>query len=167
MRYHRAALTLAAAALAACSSAPEPVPVVADAFDLAQLAGEWAGHYSSPSSGRHGSIVFSLKAGRDTAYGDVTMIPRGWTRPLGPVEDPAAAARDAPPPQVLGIAFVRVEGGVLSGTLDAYRDPDCGCIAYTTFTGEVKGDVIEGEFLSRLEAGHHYTGTWMVRRKKG
>ncbi len=161
---HFLSLSLLAAG-GACSSAPPPVPVVAEAADLAQLAGEWSGAYDSPASGRRGTIVFRLEAGADTAYGDVTMIPRGWTRPLGPAEDPAAAAREAPIPETLRIRFVRVEGGVVTGTLEPYRDPDCGCPVYTIFTGRVKEDVIEGSFTAHPGHGPPYQGSWRARRR--
>jgi hypothetical protein len=163
---HLTAPALLVALLAACSSAPGPVPVAAEEDDLAMLAGEWQGTYDSPAVGRHGTITFSLEAGADTAYGDVTMIPRGWNRPLQPAQDPAAAARDAPIPTVLQIRFVRVEDGAVTGTMQPYRDPDCGCSVYTTFTGHVKGDLIDGELLSRPGHGGSYMGTWQVVRKK-
>ncbi|NIM51967.1 MAG: hypothetical protein GTO22_22440 [Gemmatimonadales bacterium] len=160
-------VALSVALVAACSTAPGPVPVVADQAELLQLAGEWHGNYDSPVVDRHGTIIFKLEAGRDTARGDVTMVPRGWTRPLGPAEHPAAAARDAPVPEVLRIRFVRIEYGVVSGTLEPYKDPDCGCAVYTTFTGRLLGDVIEGTFVSRPAHGPAYEGTWRVQRKKG
>jgi hypothetical protein len=159
-------VVLIAAVGAACSTAPGPVPVVADQAELQQLAGEWYGDYESPVVDRRGTIIFKLEAGRDTANGDVTMVPRGWTRPLGPVEQPAAAAHDAPIPEVLQIRFVRVEYGVVSGTLEPYKDPDCGCAVYTTFTGRLMGDSIEGTFTSRPGHGPAYEGTWRVQRKK-
>jgi hypothetical protein len=158
-------VALFAALGAACSTAPGPVPVVADQAELVQIAGEWHGNYDSPVVDRHGTIVFKLEAGRDTANGDVTMVPRGWTRPLGPAEHPAAAALDAPVPEVLQIRFVRVEYGVVSGTLEPYKDPDCGCAVYTTFTGRLMGNAIEGTFTSRPGHGPAYEGTWRVERK--
>jgi hypothetical protein len=115
MKTRRTLLLTLCAGVAACSPSPSPVPVVAEAGDLLQLAGEWHGHYDSPVVGRSGSIVFELEAGRDTAYGEVTMIPAGWTRPLGPADDPAAVARGAPAPETLRIRFIRVEYGVISG----------------------------------------------------
>jgi hypothetical protein len=160
-----AGMLFAAGLAAACSSAPAPVPVAGSDMEIAALAGEWSGYYSSPATGRTGSIVFNLEAGRDTAYGDVTMIPRGWTKPLGPMDDPAAEARDAPAPRVLTIAFVRVEGNEVSGTMEPYEDPDCRCGVYTTFTGLVRGDVIEGWFRARMAIGAVYEGSWLVQRK--
>jgi hypothetical protein len=164
--YHRLTLALLAAASAACAPSPDPVPVVAEAGELAHLAGEWRGYYDSPAVDRRGSITFTLEAGADTAYGDVTMVPSGWTQPLGPIDDPATAARDAPRPETLRISFIRVEGGVVTGTMDPYKDPDCGCAVYTTFTGTLKGDVIEGRFISRPGHGPQYSGSWYVTRKK-
>ncbi|MGD2153562.1 MAG: hypothetical protein PVG79_09860 [Gemmatimonadales bacterium] len=163
---HAMLLTLIPVLGAACSTAPGPVPVVADQAGLLQIAGEWYGSYDSPLVDRHGTIIFVLEAGRDTARGDVTMIPRGWTRPLSPIDHPAAAAHEAPIPEVLRIRFVRVEYGVVSGTLQPYKDPDCGCPVYTTFTGRLLGDVIEGTFTARPGHGAAYEGTWRVERKK-
>ena len=157
---------LAAALTAACASSPAPVPVVAETIDLYRLAGKWSGSYSSPAVGREGTITFMLEAGKDTAYGDVVMVPRGWKQPLSPIQDPAAAARDAPIPETLQIRFVRLEGSKLTGTLAPYKDPDCGCPIYTTFEGVVAGDVIEGTFTARPGHGPPYKGTWKVQRKK-
>ena len=160
----RAGLLLSCAMLAACSAGPEPVPVAGAPMELVALAGEWSGYYNSPAVGRTGSIVFELEAGRDTAYGDVTMIPRGWTRPLRPMDDPAADARDAPAPRVLKIAFVRVEGTKVTGTMEPYKDPDCNCAVNTTFTANLKEDVIEGKILSRMAIGPRFEGSWRVQR---
>lgn len=166
MKTRRTLLLTLCAGVAACSPSPSPVPVVAEAGELLQLAGEWQGHYDSPVVGRSGSIVFELEAGRDTAYGEVTMIPAGWTRPLGPADDPAAVARGAPAPETLRIRFIRVEYGVISGTMQPYDDPDCGCPVYTTFIGQLGGDLIEGEFTARPGHGPPYKGTWQVQRKR-
>jgi len=108
----------------------------------------------------------NVLAGRDTAYAEITMIPRGWTQPLGPAQDPAAVARDAPIPEVLKIRFVRLEGGKLTGTLDPYRDHDSGSAVYTTFTGTLKDDISEGTLTARPADGRPYSGTWRATRKK-
>ena len=50
-----------------CASVQSPVPVAGEQSDIASLAGEWAGEYSSAETGRGGSIVFKLSAARDTA----------------------------------------------------------------------------------------------------
>ncbi|UCC49217.1 MAG: hypothetical protein JSV41_03275, partial [Gemmatimonadota bacterium] len=107
-----------------------------------------------------------VQAGRDTAYAEMTMIPRSLTRPLSPVQDPVALARNVPIPELLKIRFVRLDGGKLSGTLDPYRDPDSGSAVYTTFTGTLKDDVIEGTFTARPADRRPYNGTWRATRKK-
>ena len=159
-------VSLIAALAAACASSPAPVPVVAETIDLLRLAGKWSGTYDSPLVGRQGSISFMLEAGKDTAYGDVVMVPRGWKQPLSPIQDPAAAAREAPIPETLQIRFVRVEGSKLTGTMAPYKDPECGCAIYTTFEGVVEGDLIKGTFTARPGHGPPYQGTWKVQRKK-
>src|SRR6266496_4333197 len=87
--------------LAACAASQLPVPVIGPAGDVAALAGEWAGDYSSAESGRSGSISFTLRAAGDSAFGDVVMVPAAWGRPLVPwrqenAESPAARSTPTP-----------------------------------------------------------------------
>jgi len=53
----------------------------------------------------------------------------------------------------------------VTGTLDPYRDPDCGCEVTTTFSGEVHGDRVGGTFTSSRTAGRVF-GTWKATRKR-
>ncbi|MBM4186036.1 MAG: hypothetical protein FJ206_01875 [Gemmatimonadetes bacterium] len=150
---------IAVAALGGCQATTLPVPVRGT---VEPLVGEWAGEYVSPETGRSGSIVFSLAAGRDTAFGDVLMVPAN-------VDIPAAARSTDPtsrPPRVLQISFVRCEGNAVTGWLDPYPDPDTGENTATTFDGIIKGDKLEGTFVSYLErSGVRRTGKWSVHRK--
>src|ERR1043166_5630706 len=80
-----------------CGASQPPVPVVGGEADIARLAGQWLGEYSSAETGRSGSIVFTLTSGSDTATGDVVMTPR--LRGVGPTSpnnqappSPAASA---------------------------------------------------------------------------
>src|SRR5437879_12817164 len=97
MRSPTRALGAALAALVtACAAAHQPsVPIAGTAGDMAALAGQWEGSYSSASTGRSGSISFTLSAGNDSAFGDVIMIPRGWGRPLQAWNGQASAGTDA------------------------------------------------------------------------
>ncbi len=144
-----------------CQAPGMPIPVRGS---IDPLVGDWAGEYVSPETGRTGSIVFSLVAGRDTASGDVLMIPSNPDFP------PTVARSDDPQqraPRVLKISFVRCEGNEVSGWLDPYPDPDTGEKTSTTFEGVIKGDKLEGRFVSYLElSGKRRTGTWTVSRKK-
>ena len=100
-----------AAALAACAAPSPPVPVVGAPSDVARLAGEWEGQYSSVETGRSGSIFFHIVAGTDSSHGDVLMDPTviGLRRAAG---DPSAVGQPAVRPgQAIGITFVRVAGG--------------------------------------------------------
>lgn len=165
-------VTLAAAALlAGCASRPTPVPVIGPSSDLSALVGDWSGDYSNPETGRSGSIAFTLKAGKDTAFGSVIMIPRdnkqqvtmGAPVDRGVVRTTAAAASS----ELVTIRFVRVEGGHVVGTLDPYRDPDCGCQLTTTFRGEfTDAGTITGTFTSTGSSIGHIpsSGRWTVRR---
>jgi hypothetical protein len=160
-------LLLSAAILASCTAAPPPtVPVAGSPADLSSLSGEWSGGYSSAATGRSGTIRFLLEGGAGAAFGDVTMIPAGLNRSLEPANRRAGGGATAAP-TALAIRFARVEDGKISGMLEPYRDPDCGCVLSTTFTGTVRGDTIEGTFVSR-GGGAHATasGVWKVTRKR-
>ena len=54
-----------------------------------------------------------------------------------------------PSSELLTIAFARIQGGPVSGKLDPYRDPGCGCIVNTTFTGLLRdSSTLEGTFVT-------------------
>lgn len=157
-------------AAVACATKPTPVTLSGDAGDRASLAGRWTGEYSSPATGRSGSIVFNLSPSGDAASGDVVMVPRGLDRPLTPYSagnTPAVGVQAPPASQVLTIKLVRVSGDTVSGVLDAYRDPGCDCAVVTTFTGTLSGDTIDGTFTTRgAQAAAPQNGTWRVTRKR-
>lgn len=150
--------------LVACGGSQSPVPVVGHAADISKLAGEWIGEYSSVETGRSGSITFSLKAGSDTAVGDVVMTPRFAAA------GPAVPTGQAVPSQVVSpaidIKFVRVTGGQVSGALAPYTDPTCNCPLHTTFVGRLVGDTLSGTYTSRHEnASDTQQGRWRVVRE--
>jgi hypothetical protein len=153
---------LATLAFADCAGPSTPIPV---SGDIAQLRGEWQGEYSSAQSGRSGTIVFRLDATTDTARGDVVMVPLD---PTGPQPDPGnIPTKMMVRPTPLTISFVRAGNGEVTGRLDPYRDPECGCLLITTFTGRVNGDVVEGTFVSfHQEMGRKVEGKWRADRVK-
>lgn len=168
----RAILRAAAASmllpvLAACSTSgpsasPEPaVPVGGAASDLAALNGRWEGSYSSPDTGRSGSIVFEFRGG--TGAGDVLMVPKSSAD--APANPPAADSLKGMP-QVLTIQFVQAQGGDLSGALSAYTDPDCSCQVTTTFRGRREGEAVRGTFTTvrTSDPEKKANGTWSVQR---
>lgn len=155
----------ALALVAGCSPIVSRTPVRGAPQSVARLAGTWEGEYSSDESGRSGTIVFRLRAGADTAEGDVVMGPRGESRASAP-ETGAVMPHALGSPQLLTIKFVAVSGDVVSGVLDPYRDPACGCTLTTTFRGTLRGDAIEGTFVSEGTGIHHVpqSGRWRVTR---
>jgi hypothetical protein len=167
VKVYQLSLAALAAALLACASKPTPVTVTGDATDRASLAGKWSGEYSSPVTGRSGSIVFKLSNNGEAATGDVVMVPKGYGKPLvrygnTQMTTQGGAGTDS---QVLTIRLVRVSGDSVSGVLDAYRDPQCDCPVETTFAGRVSGDQIDGTFVTRGSATvAPQTGTWRVKR---
>ena len=151
----------------ACAEQPPPqaVPIYAEAQDMVLLEGDWWGHYWSVDTGRSGRIRLSLEADADRAFGDVLMLPsvRNDGGAAGDIDEP-----DPTPSETLSIEFVRIDSGTetVSGTLAPYRDPDCGCVVSTTFTGRVSRDAIEGTFV--IQAGGAYgarRGKWKAERQ--
>jgi hypothetical protein len=149
-------------ALACAAASPGTVPVQGSPPEISALAGEWNGEYESSESGRSGSIMFRLTVGSDTARGDVVMVPRVAVQ-QGYLEQGSSTRPTSMPP--LTVSFMRAERGTVSGVLDPYEDPECRCAAYTTFTGRVRGDRIEGTYATRTAASARYTlGRWSVTR---
>ena len=170
MRAHPRSIAVVIAALAvACAPAPQtPVPLVGAATDVAALAGHWEGTYSSVETGRSGTISFTLTASRDSAFGDVVMIPHGLGRPLQAWNNSAPpACATSPRSAVLTINFVRVDQARVTGTLAPYADPETGAQLFTAFAGQVRGDVIEGTYTTHVARGlDSQTGQWKVTRGK-
>lgn len=150
---------------AACTPVVMKTPVSGPASSVSRLVGDWSGDYSSIESGRRGLISFHLKAGADTAVGDVIMQSSSDADPSVPN---ASSRTDAlrTTHEALSIRFVFVSEHEVSGVLNPYRDPDCGCTLTTTFRGTLKGDVIEGTFHSEGSGMSHIPadGRWRVKR---
>lgn len=148
-----------------CATMSHNVPVTGSPERISALAGNWDGSYWSAASGRNGSIRFQLAAGRDTAFGEVTMVPRKPIHAIDRREDNAAVS-PTPPASTLHISFVHAAGDSVSGSLEAYLDPDCGCTLRTWFTGRLSGDQIQGSYTSlNIETGQRTFGEWTVRRQ--
>ena len=168
MKTLKSAVLLCLVVASACSLRQTPVPVISDAGSTAALVGDWAGEYSSSQTGRSGSITFQLASQKDTAYGDVIMIPRTQAVQI-PTRDPSqvSGVRPQAAAEPLTIRFVQLEGGTVSGTLSPYKDPECGCPVTTTFTGKFTGpNTIEGKYTTRGTGFGHIPaeGIWKVTR---
>jgi hypothetical protein len=135
---------LAAGAAFACGGSQKDVEVKGKETETAKLAGEWEGTYEGKESGRSGTVKFSIQLGMHTAEGEVFM---GGETPLK-------------------VQFIEVEGGQIQGTIAPYTDPNCNCQVETSFLGIIDGDVIKGEFSTKIGAtGQIQTGSWQVTRK--
>ena len=96
------------------------------------------------------------------AHGEVVMLPAA-----GPAPVPREPRVGPGAPKPLAISLVRVDGAseTVSGSLEPYRDPACGCMVTTTFVGSVHRDRIEGTFVTQGGGGHRTTtGRWRVDR---
>jgi hypothetical protein len=89
------------------------------------------------------------------------------TYPAEPVTtDPYTYAAPVMQTEQLSIAFVRAKDGRISGEIDPYRDPWCGCLLRTAFLGRLLGDRIEGTFTSRhVGTLLTTTGEWRASRQ--
>ena len=162
MRDRFAVLMAAALTGLGCAWQGTPVPVTGE---LAGLAGEWEGIYSSVETGRSGTISFKLDATTDSAFGDVWMgapEQQQYARQHDAPQVVAARPRTAEP---LTIAFVRAEPGRVAGRLEVYRDPVTGERLFTQFDGLQKGNEFHGTYQTRNDAtGRVVRGDWTARR---
>jgi hypothetical protein len=154
---------------AACRTAPQaaPVPLQGSASDLAPLAGTWEGRYRADPAGRRGTIAFRLRAGADTARGQVEMTFWPSQRLYGPERSAEDLPTPPPPCTTIDIAFVRIQASRIRGTIAPYWDPDCDCRVTTVFEGELVKDRIDGVFTTsrRGKAAPEITGRWFVTRQ--
>lgn len=168
----RAAFAASLLALAACGMhAPPPLPgspvrVEGDSHDLRALAGQWTGEFHNERTGQHGTIGFSLEAGRDTAYAQVILVGSvqglGCSDPVTTATQPAGAREFT-----LRLGRVSTSGGSVGGWLVPYPDPIAGCLVDTWFEGFMRGDVLEGMYFSHLADGSPIRlGTWRVTRAR-
>jgi hypothetical protein len=152
---------MAAGAWTGCQSPQAPIPVIGE---IEQLRGAWRGEYWSAQSGRSGTITFDLQATSDTARGDVMMTP---AEPVARMPDPGGIPELSSRPQPLTISFVRCSEGGVSGRLDPYRDPVCGCLLLTTFSGRITADTIQGTFVTvHQDMGRKVEGQWRAVRTR-
>ena len=133
------ALTIACTA---CRYQPQAVPLQAAPADISALTGRWEGQYVGRETGRSGSIVFMIQAGKDTAYGDVLMGYEAERMNHSLTAADVASgehARHASAPELLRVSLMRIIGGQVEGILEPYIAPDCHCTVTTTFRGAISG----------------------------
>jgi hypothetical protein len=161
------ATAVAVLSLLTCACAPVTSRTPVTGTSVSRLVGEWQGTYESQETGRSGTISFTLHFASDTAQGAILIT----GRPIPPVDADNAAHQQhamASPPAPVTIKFVVVRGDEVSGTLDPYPDPECGCQLKTVFLGTIAGDEIKGTFQSEGSGFFHAAtrGTWRVTRKR-
>lgn len=169
MKSIRGVLTLTLAlVLAGCGWRRTPVPIISDTGSSGLLVGNWAGEYSSAQTGRSGSISFALASEKDTAYCDVVMVPSiQGLRIANNAGQEGPSVRALPTAEPLKLRFIRLGEGRVTGTLEPYKDPDCGCMVTTTFEGLFSGtNTIEGKYITTSSGFHQETGgRWKVTRQ--
>jgi hypothetical protein len=151
-------------AFTACTYHPSRFPMYGSTDHRTRLAGEWVGEFQGARSDRSGSIDFRLEADRDSASGEVSLLDSymGYARPLRYDErGPAARVTTG---TTLRIRYVRVGGSIVEGLLEPFRDPECDCMVTTRFLGEIRGDSIIGEYVSR-DGWTTRRGEWRMSRR--
>ena len=143
-----------------------PVPLHGERELISSLAGKWRGEYESAESGRGGSITFVLRAGTDSATGDVLMEPRGTTAVVQAADLGKQHLAHSPNSQLLAISFVGLSADEVSGALEPYIAPDCACTVSTTFRGRVAGDSIVGTFTTTAPMLTSQHGRWRMVREQ-
>jgi hypothetical protein len=148
---------------AACTYAGTPVPLRGRATDIAALAGRWDGEFWSEESRRNGSLLFTIRAGTDTAFGDVVLTPTSFEPVIAADAKDPVHLQHSRAPEVLRIHFVTVRERVIQGEIEPYVAPDCKCVVVTEFLGTVEGDAIDGTYTTR-GPGIRQEGRWSMRR---
>jgi hypothetical protein len=139
-------------------------------MDVQPLVGDWRGEYVADGpGGRHGTLSFALVGGNNDAHGAVSMSAAGADRAYERYrsEQSVVTTADASAPRVdlPAIQFVRLDGSKVSGTIDAYVDPDCQCTAIMTLAGKLTGETIVGTFRATYDGRKpDLTGDWSVKR---
>jgi hypothetical protein len=158
-----AAAFLIVTALVGCRYQPSFFPVRGTTDDRLRLVGEWYGEFTSTSTDRNGFIGFQFELGRDSASGDVSILPRAVLQQAW--RDEQRPYRRAPTSTALRIGLLRVDATRVEGFVEPFHDPDCSCVVSTRFRGVVNGDSITGEYFSR-EGSVSRRGTWRMRRPR-
>jgi hypothetical protein len=144
--------------LAACGHAPPagaPIPVEGPVLDVRSLEGDWSGEFTPLADGRHGTIVFELGRGRDTAQGYVVIE-----------GERAGSAPTAATTLRVG-SIVMVEGSI-AGWLEAYPDFELGCPVDTWFEGRLVQDTLRGMYFAHpLAQDSVRRGIWWAVRRAG
>ena len=152
--------------LAACGPMrATPVALRGERTEIASLAGRWRGEYEGLDSGRGGNMTFVLRAGSDSATGDVLMEPRGTPVVYRAVDEGPRHLAHASGSQLLAVSFVAVSGGEVSGTLEPYIAPDCSCTVTTTFRGRIAADTMSGTFTTTAPILTAQNGRWRMVRE--
>lgn len=150
------AIAATAVLFVACSQLAPPIAMVGDDEDRTALVGVWQGEYQSDDGKRAGVINFELEEDEALAHGIVDMrfsiVDAG-----GNIIQQSFRLR---------IRFVRAEGGLVSGMLERYTDPHCGCDVITEFVGEIEANMLIGTYETRTAAGMLAArGFWSAHRK--
>ncbi|HEX2781702.1 MAG TPA: hypothetical protein VHM30_19510 [Gemmatimonadaceae bacterium] len=144
----------------------QPVPLHGEAAAIASLAGRWSGEYEGLDTGRGGTITFVLRAGSDSAVGDVLMEQRGTTTVFRAADVGQSHLAHASSPQLLAVSFAAISPEEVTGKLEPYTAPDCSCTVTTTFRGRITGDTLSGTFTTTAPMLTTQNGRWRMVREK-
>ena len=158
--------TLVAIALAlagACAAPPNVAPVPSQPADLAAMNGYWIGEFVNSETGKSGTITLTIRSSTDTASGDIVIVARGSSPVLA--ADIGKHHEHSASPEVLRVAFRRVIGGMVEGTVEAYFSNECGCVVSTILQATPEKGRIQGAFVTSNAQGFRQQGRWSVDRQ--
>lgn len=132
-----------------CASTDQKTVVVkGEDPDLMDIAGNWYGVYEAEGAGRKGTLNFTLYRGTRIAEGQVIM-----------------SAGDPDQATPLAIKFISAGSNKIRGEIGPYKAPD-GQEILSVFHGTVKGDRVEGRFVTKtVEGVEVQQGKWRAVRK--
>ena len=101
------------------------------------------------------------------AYPDTNAGKGVIVTPTREMHDPGELVepRGLEPPPILRVSFVMATGDEVYGSLEPYRDTECGCTVQTRFAGRIVTTGIEGTYTMRhIDDGMTHRGSWSARR---
>ena len=159
----RAPFAVIAMLAGACAVPPNSAPTPSQPADLAAMNGYWIGEYSNAVTGKSGTITLTIRSSTDVATGDVVIAMPGTSPAVA--ADSLRHSEHSAAPEVLRVAFRRVLGGMVEGTVEDYVSSDCGCVVTTVLQATPTKNRLQGEFVTSNASGFRQQGQWSADRQ--
>ena len=147
----------------ACAAPTNSAPTPSQPADLAAMNGSWIGEFINAETGKSGTITLTIRSSTDVATGDVVFARNGMS--VAVAADTLLHRAHAASPEVLGVAFRRVLGGLVEGTVENYVSSDCGCVVSTVLQATPTKNRLQGEYVTSNPFGFRQQGRWSADRQ--